>query len=43
MQHVESQWKPLKEEGAQVCADKKWLLIDDKTDRLADETISMRR
>jgi hypothetical protein len=31
MKHVESQWKPLEEEGAQVCAEKKWLLLNDKT------------
>jgi hypothetical protein len=43
MKHVESQWKPLEEEGAQVREGKKWLLLNDKTNRLADETISMRR
>jgi hypothetical protein len=43
MKHVESQWKPLEEEGAQVCADKKWLLLNNKTNRLADENISTRR
>jgi hypothetical protein len=40
MKHVESQWKPLEEEGAQVCTDKKWLSPNDKTNRLTDENIS---
>jgi hypothetical protein len=41
MKHVESQWKPLEEEGAQVCDGKKCLLLNDKTNHLADEKISM--
>jgi hypothetical protein len=43
MKHVESHWKPLEEEGAQVCEVKKWLLLNDQINRLADENISMRR
>jgi hypothetical protein len=43
MKHVESQWKPLEEEGAQVSEGKKWLLLNDKTNRLADAYISTRR
>jgi hypothetical protein len=43
MKHVERKWKPLEEEGVQVCERKKWFLLDDNTNRLADENISMRR
>jgi hypothetical protein len=43
MRHVERKWKPLEEEGVQVCGGKKWLLLHDDTNRLADENISMRR
>jgi hypothetical protein len=43
MKYVESQWKRLGEEGAQVCDGKKWLSPNDKTNRLADGNISMRR
>jgi hypothetical protein len=42
MKYVESQWKLLEEEGAQVFDGKKWLLLNDKTNGLADAKISMR-
>jgi hypothetical protein len=41
MKHFESQWKPLEEVGVQVCDGKKWLLLNDTTDRFADEKISI--
>jgi hypothetical protein len=39
MKYLETQWKQLEEEGAQVCEGKKWLLLNGKT----DEHILMRR
>jgi hypothetical protein len=39
MKHVERHWKPLEEAGAHGCEGKKWLLVNDKTNRLADENI----
>jgi hypothetical protein len=41
MKDVESQWKPLEQELSEVREGKKWLSRSDKTNRFADDNISM--
>jgi hypothetical protein len=43
MKHVESPWKPLEQKRSQVHEGKKWLLPNDKTNRLAEDNLSVRR